>query len=438
MLNQTNRLIVKMSNLSDEEVEDMRLSLKLDGQVKPLGNLNLAPNETIYDTVNVTIIRTGWHEAELMITDYPVNFDDRYFFAFNVQKEIKVLAINETAANRYLSAAFGNVGYFKVNNEMSNKIDYSKLSEYQLIILNELNTIPSGLAFELKQYITDGGNVGIFPNQNANTATYKSFLNSVGANELTAFQPKKREVTYINVDEFIFNDVFINKNSNLKLPSTTGNFGVTRNRAEEVLLRYRDGGSYISKYVYEGGNLFLSAAPLNKEVNSLVQNGEVFVPLLYKMALATGKDTRIAYVIGKDDVLESDNKITGSEIVYKLKGSAEEFIPGQKALGNKVILNINNQIKTAGFYNLFLEDSETLYKFAFNYDRRESQLAYFSEAELKEKGGQFVDIIEASANADFKELIGERSRGIILWKWCLIAALLFLLAEVLLLRFWKA
>jgi hypothetical protein len=438
MLNQTNRLIVKMSNLSDEEVEDMRLSLKLDGQVKPLGNLNLAPNETIYDTVNVTIIRTGWHEAELMITDYPVNFDDRYFFAFNVQKEIKVLAINETAANRYLSAAFGNAGYFKVDNEMSNKIDYSKLSEYQLIVLNELNTIPSGLAFELKQYIADGGNVGIFPNKNANISTYKSFLNSVGANELTAFQTKQREVTYINVDEFIFNDVFINKNSNLKLPSTTGNFGATRNRAEEVLLRYRDGGSYISKYVYEGGNLFLSAAPLNKEVNSLVQNGEVFVPLLYKMALATGKDTRIAYVIGKDDVLESDNKITGSEIVYKLKGSAEEFIPGQKALGNKVILNINNQIKTAGFYNLFLDDSETLYKFAFNYDRRESQLAYFSEAELKEKGGQFVDIIEASANADFKELIGERSRGIILWKWCLIAALLFLLAEVLLLRFWKA
>jgi hypothetical protein len=156
------------------------------------------------------------------------------------------------------------------------------------------------------------------------------------------------------------------------------------------------------------------------------------------MAIATGKDTRIAYVIGKDDILESDNKVTGSEIVYKLKGKAEEFIPGQKPLGNKVILNINNQIGEAGFYNLFLDEAETLYKFAFNYDRRESELAYFTEDELKEKGGQFVDVIKASENSDFKELIGERSRGIILWKWCLIFALLFLLAEVLLLRFWKS
>lgn len=437
MLNQTNKLIVKVRNLSDEEVEDMRLSLKLDGQVKPLGNLNLKANETIYDTVNITIVKTGWQEAELSITDFPVNFDDTYYFTFNVKKEINILSINEGAANRYLGAAFGNAGYFKVNNQLSNKIDYSKLSDYQLIVLNELNSISSGLASELKQYIADGGNVGVFPSPNSNIAAYKSFLNSVNSNELTNYQTKEREVSYINTEEFIFNDVFINKSSNLKLPSTTGNFGVSRSRAEEVLLRYRDGGSFVSKYAYEGGNLFLCAAPLNTDVSNLVQNGEVFVPLLYKMAIATGKNSRIAYVIGQDDILESDNKVTGSEMVYKLKGRVEEFIPGQKNLGNKVILNINNQVKEAGFYNLFLDEKETLSKFAFNYDRRESELAYFSEEELKEKGGQFVDVIKASANADFKEIIGERSRGIILWRWCLIFALLFLLAEVLLLRFWK-
>lgn len=438
MLNQTNRLIVKIENLSDEEVEDVRVSLKLDGQVKPLGNLTLAANQTIYDTVNITIVRTGWHEAELSITDFPVNFDDNYYFTFNVQKEIKVLAINDAAPNKFLSSAFGNNGYFKVKNQASNKIDYSKLSEYQLIILNELVNVSSGLGFELKQYISSGGNVAVFPNRNANAATYKSFLNTVNANALTTFDTKQREVTFINTDEFIFNDVYENRSSNLKLPSTTGNFKITRNRPEEVLLRYRDGGSYFSKYTYESGNLYLCAAPLNTEINNLVQNAEIFVPMLYKMAISTGKDAQIAYVIGKDDVLESDNEVTSAELVYKLKGNSEEFIPGQKPLGNKVILNINNQIKEAGFYNLFLEEDKPLYKFAFNYDRRESSLAYYSEEELKAKGGESIDVIKASVNTDFKELIGERSRGIILWKWCLALALLFLLAEVLLLRFWKS
>jgi len=436
-LNQTNRLIVKIENLSDEEVEDVRVNLKLDGQVKPLGNLTLAANQTVYDTVNITIVRTGWHEAELSITDFPVNFDDNYYFTFNVQKEIKVLAINDAAPNKFLSSAFGNNGYFKVENQASNKIDYSKLPDYQLIVLNELVNLSSGLGFELKQYISSGGNVAVFPNQNANISTYKSFLNTVNANALTTFDKKERAVTFINTEEFIFNDVYENRSSNLKLPSTTGNFKITRNRPEEVLLRYRDGGSYFSKYTFESGNLYLCAAPLNTETNNLVQNAEIFVPMLYKMAISTGKDAQIAYVIGRDDVLESDNEVTSAELVYKLKGNSEEFIPGQKPLGNKVILNINNQIKEAGFYNLFLEDDKPLYKFAFNYDRRESKLAYYSEEELRINGGEFVDVIKANVNTNFKELIGERSRCIILWKWCLLFALLFLLAEVLLLRFWK-
>jgi hypothetical protein len=262
-------------------------------------------------------------------------------------------------------------------------------------------------------------------------------LNSINANELTPYQQKEREVTYINTDEFIFNDVFINQSANLKLPTTTANFGVSRSRAEEVLLRYRDGGSFVSKYSFNNGNLFLCAAPLDTDVSNLVQNGEVFVPLLYKMALATSKDSRIAYIIGKDEVIETDNKTEGTETIYKLKGKAEEFIPGQKSLGNKVILNVNNQVREAGFYNLFLEEKEILGKFAFNYDRRESNLVYFTDIELKDKGGELIDVIAANTKADFKEIIGERSRGLVLWKYCLLIALVFLLIEVLLLRFWK-
>jgi hypothetical protein len=39
--------------------------------------------------------------------------------------------------------------------------------------------------------------------------------------------------------------------------------------------------------------------------------------------------------------------------------------------------------------------------------------------------------------ASFEAEIEERSQGVVLWRWCLILALLFLLFEVLILRFWK-
>ena len=74
--------------------------------------------------VNITILRTGWHEAELTITDYPVQFDDTYYFSFNVAEEINTLSINETISNKYLDAAFKGISYFKVINQQSRSLDY--------------------------------------------------------------------------------------------------------------------------------------------------------------------------------------------------------------------------------------------------------------------------------------------------------------------------
>ena len=122
---------------------------------------------------------------------------------------------------------------------------------------------------------------------------------------------------------------------------------------------------------------------------------------------------------------------------YKLKGKAEEFIPVQRAIGSKVVLGINNQISQAGFYNLYLNPTEKLDEFAFNFDRKESNLDYFNSTDLAEVAGDQIQIIEGTTAVDITQLIGERSRGIIMWRWFIIAALIFLIIEALLLRFWK-
>jgi hypothetical protein len=155
------------------------------------------------------------------------------------------------------------------------------------------------------------------------------------------------------------------------------------------------------------------------------------------MAISTSKEEKISYTIGKDDYLEADAKVVGGETTYKLKGKSEEFIPEQKTIGAKVILGVNDQIKEAGFYDLYLTKQDTLSKFAFNYDRKESYLSYFSLEELQKFASKNLNIIDANAKANFTQLVGERSQGISLWRWCVILALLFLAIEVLLLKFWK-
>ena len=203
-------------------------------------------------------------------------------------------------------------------------------------------------------------------------------------------------------------------------------------------MSYRDGSAFLSKYRKDQGNLYFCAAPLDEEYSNLVRNAEIFIPMLYKMAISTAKDIRVAYTIGKDEVIESNNSFTGTgEMVYKLKSQAEEFIPTQKAIGNKVILGVNNQIADAGFYNLFLNPEEQLDKFAFNFDRKESNLDYYNTSDLRDLVGARAQIIEGTSAVDMTQMIGERSRGIVMWRWFIIAALAFLIIEALLLRFWK-
>jgi Aerotolerance regulator N-terminal len=105
IMGQTNPLIVRITNYTSENAENIKLSLRLDGQDKPVGLLNIKAHSSLEDTINITILRTGWHEADLAITDFPVQFDDHLFFTFNVPPQINVLVISDGGDNRFLQSA---------------------------------------------------------------------------------------------------------------------------------------------------------------------------------------------------------------------------------------------------------------------------------------------------------------------------------------------
>lgn len=439
MLNQTNALVVQIKNNSQEAAENIRLSVKYGGQSKPVGTLNIPAQSIVRDTVNITIDKTGWHQAQLSVTDYPVQFDDQYYAAFYVAEEVNVLAINEDVPNRYLNAAIGGLDYFVVDNQRRQQLDYSTFVNYELIVLNDLNDVSSGLAFALKSYVSEGGNLLVFPGRNSNLNSYQTFLGSFPANAPESFEMVERIVSEVNTQEFIFKDVFENRSANLKLPVSQGNYRFNRfnSRPERILLTYRDGSSYLSAYEINAGNLYLSSAPLNGDFNDLVRNGEIFVPMIYKMALTGGNKRPIAYTIGKDMVLEATHQGGSGEQVYKLIGNGIEFIPQQRVVGSKVFMSTDQQLSTAGYYDLFLEQGQTLAQYAFNFNRQESDLSYFPVPELKTFVGPAMNIIDVQNSAVLTATIEERSQGIILWRWCLIFVLIFLGVEVLLLRFWK-
>ena len=84
--------------------------------------------------------------------------------------------------------------------------------------------------------------------------------------------------------------------------------------------------------------------------------------------------------------------------------------------------------------------NKTEYVFAYNYDRAESQLEFYSEDELREQieseGLRHIQVLSAG-NAGYLEMLNTVEKENQLWKLFIIFALLMLLAETLVLRFWK-
>ncbi|MEI6409318.1 MAG: BatA domain-containing protein [Bacteroidota bacterium] len=452
ILNQPANLLVKISNRGDEAAEEVRLTLRHDGQSKPVGAFKIAARSSKLDTVRFNILHPGWHEAKVSLTDYPVQFDDDYYLSFHVAEHINVLCINGLQQNKYLNNAFTGAQYFKLDNSDARALDYSKFADYQLIVLNELPAVSSGLAQELKTFVQNGGNVMVFPAQNADLSAYNAFLQGFGSGELGAYEALPRQASQVNQEEFVFHDVFLNKSANLRLPTTQGNFKIAPNRGEYILT-YRDGSAMMAKYPLGEGALYCYAAPLDEKVSDLVRNGEIFVPMLFKMALSGTKGRQIAYTIGKDEVLEASHKISvAGESIYKLKmapdeqaatgqteGNAgkQEFIPEQRILGSKVLLSPGTAIRLAGWYKLALRGDSTLAEYAFNYDRKESDLSYRTGDDLKNGLPSNMHVLDENAEANFSQIVGEQNQGIVLWRWCIVFTLLFLALEVLFLRLWK-
>lgn len=438
MINQANEMIVKISNYSNDDTEDVELSLLYDGQTRPLGVKSIKANSVAYDTINLSILKTGWQTAEITISDYPVQFDDNYKFAFNVKELVKVLSIDNSGSNKYLNAAFKGLTYFQIENQSANKLQYAEFTKYDLIVLNDLRSVSTGLGSALQQYVINGGNVLVFPGADIDMDSYNAFLSMVGANTYVEKKKEPREVGSINTSEFIFSDVFERQQQNIKLPKVTMSY-ISNNfvaRGGESLLKFRDGTNFITKYVKEGGHCYVAASPLGVEESDLVRNAEIFIPMLYKMSIYKGKKQAISYVIGEDQIIDTDAADnTGSEVLYKISG-AEEFIPGKINVGNKVMLDINDQIKESGFYDLSLGD-QALGKLAFNFNRKESDLSYMTVSELKSKYGDQASILSDVETASMSEFITKNNAGTQLWRWCIILVLVFLALETLILRFWK-
>ncbi len=445
-LNQNEKLKIKIYNTSPEKAMNVPVKLSINGMQKALGSYTIEGNESIDSTLTFTNISPGIKSAVVEMTDFPVVFDDKLYFSYEVSKQTIVLEVKgKNVRSKSIKSVFADDEFFDFTSVDENHINYSKLSENNLIILNQLRTIPSGMVTELEKFVADGGSLVVFPSDDANLQDYNRLLAKLEANSLRPKVNSPTKVSVINVQHPLFRGVFEKLPNHIDLPKVNAHFPIlqiTKNTGA-TLLRLADGTPFLSQSKYWIGQVYLSSVSLNPEASNFTQHA-IFVATLLRIAEFSQPSTVPYYIIGKDNVVDIKRIPVSekSQLVVKKKdedGNGMEFIPGYRHQNGKTEIFVRDQIKEAGNYEVQL-NGEVLAGFSFNYPRDESILKAYSPSKIQEilEANHLTSFQVISGDANqLKTQIEELDHGKKLWLWLVIAALVFLVGEVLLMKLWR-
>jgi hypothetical protein len=443
-LNRPEELKLRIRNNSDEDYENIPVKLMLNGTQKALASFSVAAQSETEVPLSFTLSETGLQLGELSITDYPVTYDDKFFFTFNVAKNILVLCINGKEESKPINSLFGNDTYFILDNQNEKSVNYASLPNYSLVIANEISSISSGLTQELKRFAQAGGSVMIIPAQNSDINSYNELLLSLEAGSISGKDSSATKVGSINYQSEIFANVFEKKkeNKNLDLPVVSKHYIISKNTKtrEEILIRLSNGESFLSKYDSGKGNAYLLSVSLSDDFSNFTRHA-IFVPTLYNIALFSQPTRPLFQTISKEQSTEFANTNIAGESVYRITNTDNKFeiIPEQKIIGPLTSVVFGNQLKEAGNY-LLKAKTDTIFGLSFNYDRKESVLQYLTPEELEsmaDKAGSGNFSVVETNNKSLAITLTELNEGIKLWKWFVWLALAFIVSEVLLIRLLK-
>jgi hypothetical protein len=440
--NQNLKLMVRVKNSSASIREKIPVKLHVNGQQKALATLDIEAKGAANVMLSYTSSNAGIQFCEIELTDYPVIFDDRFYLSYSVSDVTEVLCLNGNGENFFLNSLFDNDTTVHLTNVPSGNLDFSSFPAYNLIILNELSQISSGLNQELTRYVENGGNLVVLPSGEMEIEGFGQFTGAMNAGIYQSRDTANTAISYINLEHPVYSDVFDEIPENIDLPKVFDHYviAVPARARHEKLLETMTGNIFLNLQPFGGGKVYLFAVPMNSSWSSFPRHA-IFVPTFYKIAISSFVNDFLYLTPGQNEVFRIRNISLGAENVFKITSFSGEFeiIPEHRRVGSSYDIFIHNQITEAGNYNLSGADS-IIRGLAFNYDRSESELVFLNSGELDR---YIVDnrlkAIKMSydRNKSFAREVAEVNIGITLWRWFVLFALFFLMAEILLLRFWK-
>ncbi|MAB49167.1 MAG: hypothetical protein CMC76_08730 [Flavobacteriaceae bacterium] len=408
-------LNVKLSN-QGEAIDNITVSLFNDDVLLAKNAVDISESsEATFSVSNNAVIN-----GKLVIEDAGLQYDNSFYFNINAKPKIKVLAINENTDDNFLKRIYTD-DEFEYNSFKINNLNFNLIPDQNLIILNELESISDALKTALISFKNDGGYILTIPSKEANLNTYNQLFKNINLPQYNSLSSQQKRITTINYNHPLLANAFYSKVTNFQYPKVESSYSFSSNA--NSVLSYEDGNAFL----VGSDGIYAFSSALNDE-NSNFKNSPLIVPVLYNIGKQSLKLPQLYYTIGQPNSI-AINAALGQDDILTLGTPENSVIPLQKTYSKTVVLETQEYPENAGIYEV-KNKSEVIQNLSFNFNRTESNLSYL---DVKNTANISVNESLATTINDIKS----SSTINALWKWFVIFALVFLIIEILLLKYLK-
>ena len=429
-----------ITNHSEVTLNDQAVFLIINKKQKSQQYTNLKAKESKKISFSFMPDNSEIQQGLIKINDFPISFDNNFYFTLKNTNKADVLCINSNDNNLAITTLFNNdTSLFNFKNISVKNIDFNDLKKQDIILINEIQEFSSGFINSLNNFTKNGGSIAIFPPKEIDITSYNNTLNKLGVAKFSKLKTQKTLLENINIKHPIYKNVFEGKLDKINFPKIKKYYPIVsqRNSNSIALLTQENKAVFLSVYSKGKGSIYLFNSPLNIEFNNFSKHA-LFVPTLINLATSSIRTESIYNTISPEDYFTS-NKIKNSNALVHLKNEKIDIITTQKTHFGHQVFYTHNQISENGIYTIEVE-GKAIDAIAYNYTTTESEGKTLKINELESWRSSFnLDNIQI-INGNTKSLIAtinDNQKAKELWRIALIFSLIFFASEILLIKLIK-
>ena len=426
-----NKLNVVLKNSGLEDADEVPLKLFINNIQTASSVLTIPAGGEQAITFEISFNLEQVNKCRISFEDYPVTFDNDFYFVLRLENKINILEISHEDGISPIGLVYGNSGLFAYASQNADNLDYNLIRQNDLVIVSGLNSIDNSLSLELNNHIDLGGSVLIIPGENADISGYQYLVPSARA---ATADTTRISIAMPDLNDPFFENIFESSNERFDMPNALP--VISWGGQQLNLLKLRNNLNFLSGFRSQG-TVFVLASPLDDQFTNFHRHA-LFVPVMYRMASLSKKSFEAPYYnINLPTISLRLDSLNKQDIFKMLDANQEnELIPNQRISVNELVMELPKNTLQPGYYELML-GTQSRATLAFNLDNNESYLEQLSQDEIFSEfdNNSNLTIFDVNDADNFSKEIKKNKFGVPLWKYAIILSLLFLLAEVLLIRF---